>query len=142
MSDNLTLPLAADATEMLPSINASVNTVMTSFLIQFPPFNKVSSKGIRLKKFYSNHLPCRNRNFSCNTCNTCYNKIEEKRRKVVTFREADKMIRDAGWKLESVEGSHHHYKHTKKPGKVTIPHHNGDIPKRVVNSIKKQAGIK
>jgi predicted RNA binding protein YcfA (HicA-like mRNA interferase family) len=60
----------------------------------------------------------------------------------VTFKEADKMIRAIGWKLESVEGSHYHYKHDEKSGKVTIPYHNGDIPKRVVNSIKKQAGIR
>jgi predicted RNA binding protein YcfA (HicA-like mRNA interferase family) len=60
----------------------------------------------------------------------------------MTFKEADKMIRDDGWTLESVEGSHYHYKHDAKPGKVTIPRHNGDLPKRVVNSIKKQAGLK
>jgi predicted RNA binding protein YcfA (HicA-like mRNA interferase family) len=52
------------------------------------------------------------------------------------------MVRNDGWVLESVEGSHYHYKHETKPGKVTIPHHHGDLPKRVVNSIKKQAGLK
>jgi predicted nucleotidyltransferase component of viral defense system len=31
---------------------------------------------------------------------------------------------------------------TVKPGKVTIPHHQGDLPKRVMNSIFKQAGLK
>ena len=60
----------------------------------------------------------------------------------MTFREAEKMVKDNGWELESIEGSHYHYKHDKKPGKVTIPYHSGDIPKRVVNSIKKQAGLK
>jgi predicted RNA binding protein YcfA (HicA-like mRNA interferase family) len=60
----------------------------------------------------------------------------------MTFKEADKMIRDDGWALESVEGSHYHYKHDTKPGKVAVPRHNGDLPKRVVNSIKKQAGLK
>jgi len=60
----------------------------------------------------------------------------------MTFREADKMVRDGGWFLQSVEGAHYHYKHSTKPGKVTIPYHSGDIPKRVVNSIKKQAGMK
>jgi predicted RNA binding protein YcfA (HicA-like mRNA interferase family) len=59
----------------------------------------------------------------------------------MTFRELDKMIRDDGWALESVEGSHYHYKHGTKRGKVTIPYHGGDIPKRVVRSIRKQAGI-
>ena len=60
----------------------------------------------------------------------------------MTFREADRMIRGDGWFLESVEGSHYHYKHVAKPGKVTIPRHAGDLPRRVINSIKKQAGMK
>ena len=60
----------------------------------------------------------------------------------MTFREASKMVCNDGWILEKVEGSHYHYKHNTKPGKVTIPYHNGDLPKRVVNSIKKQAGLK
>jgi len=60
----------------------------------------------------------------------------------MNFREADKMVRNDGWFLESVEGSHYHYKHVTKPGKVTIPYRVGDIPKRVMNSIKKQAGLK
>ena len=60
----------------------------------------------------------------------------------MTFREADKMVRTDGWKLESIKGSHYHYEHDEKPGKVTIPHHSGDIPKRVIHSIKKQAGLK
>ncbi len=60
----------------------------------------------------------------------------------MTFREADKMVKDDGWRLHSIEGSHYHYKHEMKPGKVTIPYHSGDLPKRVVVSIKKQAGLK
>ena len=60
----------------------------------------------------------------------------------MTFREADRMVRNDGWILESVEGSHYHYRHNVKLGKVTIPCHSGDLPKRVVNSIKKQAGLK
>jgi len=34
------------------------------------------------------------------------------------FRNADKMVRNDGWKLESVKGSHYHYKHDVKPGKI------------------------
>ncbi|GHU93016.1 addiction module toxin, HicA family [Clostridia bacterium] len=59
----------------------------------------------------------------------------------MTFREADKLVRNDGWKLKKVEGSHYHYKHGTKPGKVTIPYHSGDIPKRVIHSIKRQAGL-
>jgi len=61
----------------------------------------------------------------------------------MTFREADKMVRKDGWKLDSIEGSHYHYKNSTKPGKVTIPYHaSDDLPKRVVTSIKRQAGLK
>ena len=58
------------------------------------------------------------------------------------FRELERIILDDGWFLNDVRGSHHHYKHPLKSGKVTIPNHRGDIPLRVVNSILKQAGLK
>lgn len=58
------------------------------------------------------------------------------------FREIEKIIKDDGWTLSSIEGSHHHYRHPTKPGKVTIPKHNGDINIRVINSIMKQSGLK
>ena len=51
------------------------------------------------------------------------------------------MIKADGWKLDSIQGSHYHYEHAEKPGKVTVPYHKGDIPLRVVKSIKKQAGL-
>lgn len=60
----------------------------------------------------------------------------------MTFREIEKLIKNAGWFLDGVNGSHYHYKHDSKTGKVTIPCHTGDIPKRVINSILKQAGLK
>jgi predicted RNA binding protein YcfA (HicA-like mRNA interferase family) len=60
----------------------------------------------------------------------------------MTFREIEKVIKDDGWFEVSTEGSHHHYKHAVKSGKVTIPFHRGDIPVRVINSILKQAGLK
>ena len=57
------------------------------------------------------------------------------------FREIEKVILSDGWYLVDVSGSHYQYKHPSKPGRVTIPHHRGDIPQRVVNSILKQAGL-
>jgi predicted RNA binding protein YcfA (HicA-like mRNA interferase family) len=60
----------------------------------------------------------------------------------MTFREAEKMVKDDGWFLVKIRGSHHHYEHGTKSGKVTIPKHNGDLPKMVVNSIRIQAGLK
>lgn len=58
------------------------------------------------------------------------------------FREIEKIVTDDGWICVDVKGSHYQYKHSTKPGKVTIPNHRGDIPQRVVNSILKQAGLK
>lgn len=40
------------------------------------------------------------------------------------------------------QGSHRQYKHPSKPGKVTIPFHNGDVDKGTADSILKQAGLK
>ena len=59
----------------------------------------------------------------------------------VRFKEVEKRILADGWRLVSQVGSHRQYKHPTKPGKVTIPKHNGDIPPIVVKSIWKQAGI-
>lgn len=58
------------------------------------------------------------------------------------FREIERVIKDDGWHLVDVSGSHYQYRHPTKKGKVTIPNHKGDINPRVVNSILKQAGLK
>ena len=60
----------------------------------------------------------------------------------MTFREIERIVKKDGWYLDTIEGSHYHYKNKAKPGKVTIPFHGGDIPTRVINSILKQAGLK
>lgn len=57
-------------------------------------------------------------------------------------REIEKIIEKDGWKLKSTKGSHRHYKHPSKPGKVTIPFHTGDLDIRTVKSILEQAGLK
>ena len=43
--------------------------------------------------------------------------------------------------IESQEGSHRHYVHPVKPGKVTIPFHSKELSKIVEKSIRKQAGL-
>ena len=43
--------------------------------------------------------------------------------------------------LKAIKGSHHQYFHPKKPGKVTIPYHSGDMAPVIIKSILKQAGI-
>ncbi len=57
------------------------------------------------------------------------------------FREVEKLILDDGWYYKNTKGSHNHYKHPTKPGKVSIPKHSGDLNLRTVKSIKKQAGL-
>ena len=61
---------------------------------------------------------------------------------VMRFKELEKIILDEGWRLSSCVGSHYHYEHSTKKGKITIPNHRGDIKKAVVNSVLKQAQLK
>ena len=58
------------------------------------------------------------------------------------FRELEKLIHADGWRYKKCAGSHYQYVHAVKPGKVTIPNHVGDLPKAVVQSVLKQAGLK
>ncbi|MFD1133462.1 type II toxin-antitoxin system HicA family toxin [Psychrobacter sanguinis] len=57
-------------------------------------------------------------------------------------RELVKMIEDDGWYLVKIKGSHHQFKHSIKKGRVTIPHPKKDLPKKTIESILKQAGLK
>ena len=57
-------------------------------------------------------------------------------------REMEKIILADGWVFKSQEGSHRHYIHPNKPGKVTIPFHCKDLTKGTEKSILKQAGLK
>ena len=57
-------------------------------------------------------------------------------------KEMEKIILADGWEFKAQAGSHRHYFHPEKPGKVTTPFHNKDIPKGTENSILKQAGLK
>ena len=52
-------------------------------------------------------------------------------------------IYERGGTLVSTEGSHHHYKHPTKKGKVTIAFHSQpkDLKSWEVKSILKQAGL-
>lgn len=53
-----------------------------------------------------------------------------------------RLLIDDGWLLDSTKGSHHHFKHPEKKGKVTVPHPKKDLPLGTVNAILKQAGLK
>ena len=43
------------------------------------------------------------------------------------FREADQMLKNDGWYVADISGSHYQYKHPEKPRKVSVPNHSGDI---------------
>jgi predicted RNA binding protein YcfA (HicA-like mRNA interferase family)/predicted RNase H-like HicB family nuclease len=52
-------------------------------------------------------------------------------------------LREDGWYLVATKGSHQQFKHSAKPGRVTVagkPSH--EIPPGTLNSIFKQAGWK
>ncbi|TPL90482.1 type II toxin-antitoxin system HicA family toxin [Mesorhizobium sp. B2-3-12] len=51
------------------------------------------------------------------------------------------MLEADGWFRIGVAGSHHHFKHPTKSGKVTIPHPRKDIPTGTVRALLKQAGL-
>jgi predicted RNA binding protein YcfA (HicA-like mRNA interferase family) len=61
---------------------------------------------------------------------------------MVSSREVIQALKADGWNLASVSGSHHHFRHTTKPGKVTVPHPRKDFPMGTLRSIEKQAGIR
>ena len=61
--------------------------------------------------------------------------------KKYTSRELINIVKNDGWMLARVEGSHHIFKHEVKKGIVTIPHPRKDIPVKTIKSILTQAGI-
>lgn len=54
-----------------------------------------------------------------------------------------KLIETDGWYLVNTKGSHRQYKHSIKPGRVTIAGHPGhDLAPGTLNSVLKQAQLK
>jgi predicted RNA binding protein YcfA (HicA-like mRNA interferase family) len=47
-----------------------------------------------------------------------------------------------GWRFIGATGSHHHFKHPSKPGKVTVPHPKRDLHPKTVRSVYRQAALK
>jgi predicted RNA binding protein YcfA (HicA-like mRNA interferase family) len=56
-------------------------------------------------------------------------------------RDIIKILKDDGWYIHNIRGSHHQFKHDSKPGKVTVPHPKSDLPIGTVKNILKQASI-
>ena len=58
-------------------------------------------------------------------------------------RDVLRMLDDDGWFLIATRGSHRQFKHSAKPGRVTVPGKpNEDLASGTLNSILKQAGLK
>lgn len=57
------------------------------------------------------------------------------------FKEIERRLMADGWQLAGQRGSHCQYVHPTKPGRVTVPKHNGDVNPVTVRSIWRQAGI-
>lgn len=51
-------------------------------------------------------------------------------------------LREDGWVLHHVKGSHHQFKHPDKPGKITVPHPRRNLPVGTLRNIYRQAGWK
>ena len=57
-------------------------------------------------------------------------------------REVVRLLRDDGWFEVGQTGSHLHFKHPIKKGKVTVPHPKHDLPIKTLKSIEKQSGVR
>ena len=61
----------------------------------------------------------------------------------VKVRDVIKMLEDDGWQLVRTRGSHRQFRHSSKPGTVTVAGKQAlDVPIGTLGSILKQAGLK
>jgi predicted RNA binding protein YcfA (HicA-like mRNA interferase family) len=59
----------------------------------------------------------------------------------MTSTELIRELKDAGWVLDRIRGSHHVFKHPVRLGSVVVPHPKKDLGKGLVRAIRKQAGL-
>lgn len=50
-------------------------------------------------------------------------------------------LRQAGWVLDRVRGSHHVFKHPVRAGHIVVPHPKKDLGTGLVKAIRRQAGL-
>ena len=74
--------------------------------------------------------------FLCNFWLQSGRSVGKDSRDIIRELEAD------GWFYIGATGSHHHFKHAVKPGKVTVPHPRKDLHPKTVGSIYRQAALK
>jgi predicted RNA binding protein YcfA (HicA-like mRNA interferase family) len=56
-------------------------------------------------------------------------------------RDIIRLLTADGWYEAGQTGSHKHFKHPTKLGKVTVPHPKRDLPVKTVKSIERQSGV-
>jgi predicted RNA binding protein YcfA (HicA-like mRNA interferase family) len=56
-------------------------------------------------------------------------------------REIIRRLEADGWYRVGQRGSHVQFKHSAKPGRVTVPHPEQDIPAKTLRSIERQSGV-
>ena len=59
----------------------------------------------------------------------------------MTITDLIRLLRQAGWLLDRVAGSHHVFKHPGRPGIVVVPHPKKDLGSGLVKAIHRQAGL-
>lgn len=62
--------------------------------------------------------------------------------KSYSSKEVIRLLLADGWYLVNIVGSHHQYKHPAKPGRVTVKHPDKDIPRKTLDSIERQSGLR
>ena len=59
------------------------------------------------------------------------------------IREVARLIESDGWYIVATRGSHRQYKHSSKPGRVTLAGNmNDDLAAGTLSSVLKQAGLR
>jgi len=76
--------------------------------------------------------------------NICYNTIrkEDETMKSYSSRDVIKALTEDGWYEVNTVGSHHQFKHPTKKGRVTVKHPDKDMPRKTLDSIERQSGLR
>ncbi len=62
--------------------------------------------------------------------------------KSYSSKEVIQALLNDGWYEVRIAGSHHQFKHPTKNGRVTIKHPDKDIPRKTLDSIERQSGLR
>ncbi|MCY3693528.1 MAG: type II toxin-antitoxin system HicA family toxin [Chloroflexota bacterium] len=57
-------------------------------------------------------------------------------------REVLRLLREDGWYVHHITGSHHQMRHPDKPGTTTVTHPQQDVPIGTLVNIEKQSGVR